>query len=652
MSFTYLYKNLDFLSDSYMPVEENEALSITEELTGGSGTFADPFVYKISVANKSDIDWKGIILAESTYTCADPQFYLPAFMYGTNRGDVPTDGARPCPKISDDTNHYRSPLWRVRADHLSHPVAIVYDNNKMYAISGSPYVYKGAEYFHAGYSFERQHDGDAYTAKLGYSLGYENYPWLFIDSGHVVKDEAGEKNCVTIAANDEISFELYVYDVTSDKTTDINRLIEQIYYKYHDAYTPYKSEEIKRTVKDISTAIADNAWLEDINFYSLFVFDREEDKYRILGSFSWTNGLSIAVPMLMSAVRTGNTKAKEQALTCIDHIIKTCINKKSGLPYDAYSDNGKWSTRGWWYNGLKTGGHSGYIIGQGLYYILKAYEFMSKEENAVYDDYIAFVRPLVDKLIVTANGDNEFPYILSEETGAGLVYDSFGGSWIMAAITYYMYLTNDKTYLPKIKEIEQSYYDRYVSKVICYGGPLDISKGVDSEGILAYIRAVRYIHALTGEAVYLKHLKDAIEYELTFKFCYNTNVVVPPLSNTGWKSCGGSVTSVVNPHIHPMSSTVVDEMIYYVNNVPEDIYIKDRINDVLCWGCQTYNHYDKEYDYGKLGWMSERFCYSEGLLTERYSDGRIASTWFALMPWAGSSIIEGMIGEFMGDVWK
>ena len=96
-----------------------------------------------------------------------------------------------------------------------------------------------------------------------------------------------------------------------------------------------------------------------------------------------------------------------------------------------------------------------------------------------------------------------------------------------------------------------------------------------------------------------------------------------------------------------MSSTVVDEMMYYVSQT-DDEYIKSRINDVIMWGCQTYNYYDGEYDYGKKGWMSERYCYSQGLLTEKYEDGSPASTWFALMPWAGASIIEGMTG----DAWK
>ena len=56
------------------------------------------------------------------------------------------------------------------------------------------------------------------------------------------------------------------------------------------------------------------------------------------------------------------------------------------------------------------------------------------------------------------------------------------------------------------------------------------AKNVDSEGILAYIRAVRHLHEITGEESLLTHLRDALHYEFTFKFCYNSPIKVPPLS--------------------------------------------------------------------------------------------------------------------------
>ena len=95
-----------------------------------------------------------------------------------------------------------------------------------------------------------------------------------------------------------------------------------------------------------------------------------------------------------------------------------------------------------------------------------------------------------------------------------------------------------------------------------------------------------------------------------------------------------------------MSSSVTGEMKYFLehsDNSESKAYIKERMEDTIKWGCQTYNLFDGEYGYGKKGWMSERFCYSQGLVVEKYNDGRPASTWFALMPWASSSIIEGLL---------
>ena len=162
--------------------------------------------------------------------------------------------------------------------------------------------------------------------------------------------------------------------------------------------------------------------------------------------------------------------------------------------------------------------------------------------------------------------------------------------------------------------------------------------------MLSYIRAVRMLHELTGKEEYLDHLRDALCYEYSFKLCYNTPVQVPPLSVLHWSSCGGSITSVANPHIHPMSSTVMDEMLYYLR-FRTDSYIRSRLEDTVLWSLQTFNTHDGEYGYGRTGWMSERFCHCEGLLVEKYPDGSPASTWFALMPWAGGSVVEGLAGD-------
>ena len=196
------------------------------------------------------------------------------------------------------------------------------------------------------------------------------------------------------------------------------------------------------------------------------------------------------------------------------------------------------------------------------------------------------------------NVDGEYPTILSERTGAGLEYDAFSGAWCLAAKAYYSWLTNDLSDLEEMRRSETHYYNVYVKQMECYGAPLDADKAVDSEGILAYIKALRFLHALSGEKTFLDHMRDAISYEFSFKFCYNSPVQIPPLSTVNWSSSGGSVTSVANPHIHPMSSNLVDELLYYLQH-REDDYIRQRMNDTVAWGCQTYNRVDGEYGYGK-----------------------------------------------------
>ena len=97
------------------------------------------------------------------------------------------------------------------------------------------------------------------------------------------------------------------------------------------------------------------------------------------------------------------------------------------------------------------------------------------------------------------------------------------------------------------------------------------------------------------------------------------------------------------------AEAVLCRLRYYLR-FRNDSYIRSRLEDTKLWSCQCHNTFDGEYGYGKIGWMSERFCHSEGLLTEKWPDGSPASTWFALMPWACGSILEGLNGEVFPEM--
>ena len=637
------------LTSSYDPIEKSN-LSANYCCIGGDGSVKHPYQVKLTITNSTSAPWEGIIHIELPFSRRNPFFLLPGFMYGRNRGEAPMNVPTEFPRIREDVNRPASPWWMVRSDRLSHPAAFIFDNNEVYGFSTAPYfevlnnqkvqtITPEKFYQYGGFTCNLNFNEN--YSSIGYTLGYENAPWLFIQSRKVVEREDLKENCFTLGAQEYVQVTLYVYHYQASRVTDIYPALEDVYSRYHQS--PRKAETIEEAIYDLSNAVAKYAYLPEDHNYSGFVRENANGgfDYNKIPSISWTNGLSVAVPLLMAANHLKQDTMRNQSIDCITYFLEHSLNPASGLFYDSYA-NGKFTVKGWWYDGMHTGGHSAYLMGQTCYYILKAYEYEQTMRKVQHNDWIMKLQPVFTQLNKEKNTQYEYPFVYSEKNGIGLEYDSFGGCWCLAATAYYTYITKDMQYLREIIQSESHYYQEYVASMQCYGAPLDTDKAIDSEGILAYIRTVRYLHLITGNNEYLEHMRHALDYEFTFKFCYNVPTFVPPLSKMGWSSCGGSITSTANPHIHPMSSTIVGEMCYYVEHT-NDPYVAERLQDVILWGCQTFNTYDKEYDFGKKGWMSERFCYSQGLLVEKYPDGSPASTWFALMPWASSSVIEGLV---------
>lgn len=627
---------LTFGGLDYVPLEKTQ-LSVRCRNIESS-----PFDTKeFAITNQGRERWKGIIrFAFGAHQEDEPYFLLPGFLYGTNRGDAPLVTDSRCPRLrKSPTDFPASSWWMVRGDRLTHPVAIGYGGGHVTGVWGDIRFQRHDSWQFAGFGC------DIDRGCVYYSLGWENAPWLFINSHTYTPRCVEEEQCIFLAPGETVTVCLHTFDRPAETVDSVHDVIRDGYAMFHQP--PRAGADVRTAAELLAQAVDGDAWMPSEQAYAGFVFDRGTHmEYRPLPSTSWTNGVSVAMPMLLAAHRLGNEPMRTHALAVIQRIVDHSLNPLSGLPFTVCSD-GKWSNRGWWFDRLPVPGHTGYLVGQTLYGILRAYDAEKTWANVCHEDWLQFVQNVLGRLETTCNSDGEYPYVLSERTGAGICYDSMSGVWCLAAAAYERCISGSREGLEGLLRSEEHYYEQYVAKACCYGGPLDIDKQVDSEGVLAYLRAVRWLHKMTLSETLLNHMKDALLYEFTFKFCYNSPVQTPPLSR-GWSSCGGSVTSVANPHIHPMSSSVVDEMLYYLAS-REDAYIRSRLEDTVGWSLQTFSRYDREYDYGKAGWMSERFCYSQGLLTERYSDGSPASTWFALMPWAVGCILEGLCGDFWDD---
>jgi len=633
-SFRVTARNPRERESGYVPVREH-GLDVIIRKTSGTDEVCR---FELELRNIAEKIFSGVLLAEWRIAESDPKFFMPAFMYNRNRGDLDPyrrkgAGIALFPRLSQERKRPPySDYWMVRADRLSHPVVALFADKILYGLSVNPISALGPSF--NGFSCKLGTD----ESSIGFTLGYENAPWLYVDLSTLKEANFG---CIQVKPGEKLTFEFTAWQRKAEDERELNGLIRDVYDEYHQA--PRKGAGIRDAVKDIAGAIFTDAYVASCQTYSTRVFFKDGTQFQEpLASISWTGGVEVAAPMLLAAARLKDSAMRKQALTVIQNIVDHSMNPRSHLPYDAYDDK-RWYTGGWWDEHLSQSGHSSYLVGQALYYILAGCE-VDKNFNAIdHADWLLFVRRCLAHIETTKNEQGEVPYIWSADDGRGLEYDSFAGCWCVAAAVLYDRISPDSNLLASAEKSMDHYYHTFVCAMECYGTPVDTSKAVDSEGILSFIKASRVLHERTKNPKYLGMLSDGLEYEFTFKFCWNPPIQIDPLRRLGWSCCGGSVTSTCNPHIHPMSNNVCED-IKYCHEHTGDGYFARRLADTVDWSLQTYSTFDGEYDFGKKGWMSERFCHSEGLLIETYDTGEPCSTWKCFLPWGASNVIEGLCG--------
>jgi hypothetical protein len=248
---------------------------------------------------------------------------------------------------------------------------------------------------------------------------------------------------------------------------------------------------------------------------------------------------------------------------------------------------------------------------------------------------------VLDSAVQLQRGDGAFGYIFSGSEKKVVDWDGFAGCWFAAALVRAWRLTDQAVYRDSAAGALK-YYHAFVKNLACWGSPMDTFKSIDSEGNLAFIRAARLMHESTGEAVYLDMLSDGAHYEYLWRYGFRARPQCRPLKDSNWNSCGGSLTSVSNPHIHPMS-VVVTEDLRYLSKMTNDSYHAMRAEDGMAWLMNTLELYPKVTGYGEYGVLSERTCPSDGLLAEVfYDDHSPASTWWSYNAWAAGSAMEAL----------
>lgn len=660
--------------------QEVPELSISFQITSGDGNSDNPLKSVIALTNLSkNHAFKGIVLVELKSHSEHAEFFLPGYMYGSNNGDSDFNDnlKKQFQRIRKGTiSPPYSPFWMVRADQLSHPVALMYTNQVVYGMSFSPYMIKDKKimtwnppmddgkfsHFNGFFADNSCH------ASIGMTIGCTNVPGNYIRPQEFENLESN--SYIEIEAGETIDIPFMVYAYLGKAACSVGDAIRDVFQTFHQR--PRISNNDKTVLSDITEAITRDAYNSELKTYGLVCKKPQNgqinftnggiEQYEIgtktgheyttnfEGLISWTNGTVISVPLLMASYRLNQEDIRMQAIEVINDIVYHSINPKTKIPYCTKIDN-KWTNAGWWKEWIESEGqlpaHSSYIVGQALFYILKAYDLERANKKIQQHTWFEFVKKILNELIHSQNKVGAFPRFWDENSGSGIDYNAFSGCWVAAAMAYCNKLEpNTNFHQSALKAFH--YYTNDVVNFVCCKTPLDVADAPDSEGVLAYIRLARIVHELDPSSENLLLLKYGLDYEHSFKFCYNVPIKSYPLSQVNWSTSGGSITSVCNAVIHCMSNSIIDEMIYYYRQTYDDYYL-ERIRDTYFWGLQSYNRRDNEFFFGKKGWSTEYFCQAQRYVLDiRLADGSRSNIWFAYHPWATASILEGICG----DAWE
>jgi hypothetical protein len=479
----------------------------------------------------------------------------------------------------------------------------------------------------------------------GVSLGYGNDPLTF------------SEKTVFLPANADLSRGAEargtIFAFAGGGRSDAHRIIRAIYETMREK--PIHRRSYKEALAALADAFATINWSPEVQQYTnrrwLVPVDMTAKPWRAVVEIGWTGGSMLAYPFALAEHVFPDLKLPKSSTAIFDEICggfneasgfinDTCINRSTVNRPEGWNAS---EINGWWsgFLPLTRDNHCSYTNAHAAYYLLQTTLMQRKWSATPPGRWAQTALRVLDTAVDLQREDGAFGYIFSAREKKVIDWEGFAGCWFAAAAPLAWQITGDVRYRDAAARA-LDYYWPFVRALAAWGSPMDTFKSIDSEGNLALIRAARFMHESTGDEKYLAMLRDGANYEYLWRYGFRTRPQCPPLKGSTWNSCGGTITSVSNPHIHPMGVVATSDL-EYLARVTGDAYHTDRADDGMAWLMNTMELYPETVGYGRYGVLSERTCPSDGLLAEQYQDdGSPASTWWSYNAWAAGSAMEAI----------
>jgi hypothetical protein len=466
---------------------------------------------------------------------------------------------------------------------------------------------------------------------LALHIGYKNYPARY--NGNTSPrlaprwDDLPGYGWIRMQPGQTAVVEMLVYQGTASDTFAYEAPMRVI-YEFLRGETR-KHAEPDSVARMIAEAIIDDAVVEEIGLFR--VTDNSQEC-----NIGWTGGMMVAGPLLAWGKKSGDQRSVTAALRAMDVLVNEGFNPAASLFFDAWR-NGQWTVDGWW-RGWAGGHHLAYTNGQAVYFLLEAWQSLTPEEQAGREMWLNRSRAVIDVALAHQLDRGEFPASYSPVDGSPGPIVGFGGCWFLPALLKAHQIFGDQRYLDAAIRAERHYFDQLRTLEI-WGTPIDAEGAVELEGNLPLIKGERLLFDITGDERYLRNLEHAINYDLSWKWAYNTHFENPPLRDLDWRSQGGNGASTCNVHLHPMSNMILDDLWFLATRLGDDYYMQ-RYRDSLDFGMGCINLFDGHFGFGKAGWGTEQFFHTDALQGQEPRDGGI---WTRYLCWATAAVLHSIV---------
>ena len=557
---------------------------------------------------------------------------IPGVLFGDNNLAVAGPGHFPNLTDTNPAGISCSRSWRMRTDRASAPVAMAFlPGGGHVAVAVPLYLEQRDGFIRTGLIAEL-------PGAVGVSIGYRNAPRTFVN-----KDLFGDPAETCLPPGSAVDFDLDLFMAAGTGRHAAFAIVRKLYPLYW--HPPVSTLDSGTCIQAIADMVVNDSWDEE---HQAFLAVQVKGlpgppEYRKIGgrAIAWVGGCNVGYPLLEAGVRMDHPAWIRIARRGLDKIAAS-TNPANGLFFDAFDPDWNPTVNYWWSGISNRDRHSAYTNAEATCYLLRAALLMRERTGTLRTEWSVPALGALETMLRLQRRDGHFGYAYETARAAVADWDGFAGCWWVPAMCVAYDLTDDNRYLHAARQAMEFYAD-WVATLDVWGTPMDSWKGNDEEGVLAFIRGARLLHMATGDERYLGMLQLGADYEFLWRYLLNARPEAEPLKSAGWLSCGGSITSVSNPHIHPMGLLVTADLKYLFERTG-DPHVASRLQDGVEWARHCLGLFPGKTGYGRFGWTGERYCPSDGLLIARYADGSPASTELGLNLWAASAMLEGLLG--------